>query len=197
MLDCSEYSHAWSIDERHARILHQIVRACPFRRVLECGCFQGGSAIAFVAALEQGCEFDLTLCDVSITPGLRQLVAACSRADRITLTERPSWEVIDASYDFVFIDADHAFPGAGRDLAAVLKADVATVALHDTQASAAGYPGCEGAELLGTVYRRLAGWRHVEDALVRAGERTNRGLLVATRDRAAWPAIVAAYAEST
>jgi hypothetical protein len=52
---------------------------------------------------------------------------------------------------------------------------------HDTSATAAGYSRCEGAAMLRGVHGR-AGLLLLEDNAKRPGERTDRGLFMATTD---------------
>lgn len=186
-IDFSKYSYTrlipeWCIDERHVNILFHILMRCDFQKVLEVGSLDGASAVAYIEALQQNKTFQLHLCDVEIRPSLLRLVKECPHGDRIFVSQAYSWEAINPSFDFVFVDADHQMEATGRDINRLLECDIPTVAAHDVNSAENGYGGCEGTQLLGRVFSRLRGFEHSVDCALRSGEFTQRGLMVATRD---------------
>jgi hypothetical protein len=68
------------------------------------------------------------------------------------------------------------------------------VMAHDTNATAAGFPLCEGALLLKRTFESLPGYQCIEDCKTREGERTHRGLFLATRDPDLFQVAEAAFA---
>lgn len=201
-LDFEKYRYtrsipAWCVDERHTTMLFNIVMECDFKKILEVGCLDGSTAAAYVEALDRGKHFELHLCDVEIRPALARVIESCKYRERIVLRNEPSWSVIDPTYDFVFVDADHRLEGAGRDVDRLLECDTPTVAAHDINATRAGYEGCEGAQLLGRVYSRLEGYRHCEDCAVRPDELTHRGLFLASRNAQVYEVAAQVFAALT
>ncbi len=64
---------------------------------------------------------------------------------------------------------------------------------HDTSASANGYAKAEGAQLLKNVFAGMETYRCIEDAAIRPGEQTHRGLFCATTDPALFTVIESAF----
>lgn len=157
------------------KLLYNILTTARFRKVLEIGCYNGASTSAFVQAINDGANFELHLCDPHFRDGLKRTVGMCKR--RVFLHERRSLDVIDRSFDFIFVDGDHSYENVREEVALLLKHNVRSVVAHDTHE-----PHCEGSVYLAETYRASRGHLCLEDALPRPGEWTHRGFFFATRD---------------
>lgn len=171
----------YSLDVRHVALLREIVDVAGFKRILEIGCFNGASTAAFLTALDAGSDFALHLCDTQFRPALRGAIANCRISERITLHERSSLDVIDDSFDFIFVDGDHSLPHVTEEVRLLLAHRIPTIVAHDTRSTDAGIPDCEGAALLGETFRHNHDYQWCEDAKHRIGEATHRGLFFCTR----------------
>jgi hypothetical protein len=176
-----------AVDKRHIFIMHDILRSWPFRSALEIGSFNGASATAFVEAINSGEGLGesghATFCDVQPTHSLKAVAANCKHAGRVTITDQPSHVVLESQYDydFIFVDGRHDLESVSRELKPLLRRKPLCVMAHDTSATDAGYRLCEGAKLLKDTFKALYG-NHIEDSVLRDGERTERGLFFATND---------------
>jgi hypothetical protein len=170
----------WCIDLRHVELLYELLLAYPFKRVLEVGCYDGASTSALVQAVNDGAGCQLTLCDTHFRPALREVASRCRTP--VSLREERSERVIDRSYDLVLIDGDHSIGTVRRELELLLGYQSETVVAHDTRAAEGEFPECDGSRFLGFVLRNHPAYTCLEDALVRPGERTDRGLLLASRN---------------
>jgi hypothetical protein len=174
-----------AMDRRHIFILHDILCSWPFENALEIGSFNGASSTAFVEAINKGEGLGqsgtATFCDVSVTHSLMSVVRNCNRPDRVRVTPQPSWAVLDSNepFDFIFVDAAHDIESVSLELKHLLRRKPLCVMAHDTNATDAGYPLCEGARMLKDTFASL-GWMFYEDCKKRDGERTERGLFFAT-----------------
>jgi hypothetical protein len=175
-----------AMDKRHIFMLHEILCAWPFKSALEIGSFKGASATAFIEAINRGVGLGESggalFCDVSVSDSLIEVVTSCRYPDRVRITPQPSWAVLDSAedYDFVFVDAAHDLDSVSVEIKKLLRRRPLCVMAHDTNATAAGYSKCEGAQLLRETFMKQAGYRCIEDCVKRSGERTDRGLFLAT-----------------
>lgn len=179
------YTHASSaIDERHVYILADILASWPFKAALELGCLYGASTTAFIEAINGGSEMVATFCDVDLTQSLVAVLGSCRFADRIAVTRDHSWDVLDSpeDFDFVLHDAGHDPKSISLELDLLVKRRPLCFMAHDTNASAAGYVACDGSELLKRTFEQMPDYQCIEDCQHRDGERTERGLFLATRD---------------
>jgi len=182
MLTIKGYTHsvpAMCMDYRHVQAIHWLLLTYKPASVLEIGCFHGYSTTAVLDASRQF-PLDVHLCDIVITPELRQLIADYDAAPMIH--QCPSVAAIPrASCQWAIVDGDHALPTVSREVE--LLADTATVIAHDTNvATALGWVGFDGAEHLKRHYQADGRYRCYEDCQVRPGEWTERGFFVATRE---------------
>lgn len=170
----------YCLDPSHVEMLYRLLLLGGFRRVLEVGCFTGASTCAYFEALEQGAEFELHLCDVEIRPEIHRLLGMCAVPERVHLHQRQSLEVLDGTYDLVFLDGDHRLPAVVPELERLLRQGAPTILAHDTSN---WRPNCDGTRYLREALRNHPEYHVLEDNALRSGEETTRGLLLATRDR--------------
>lgn len=185
------YTHRqMGMDERHVFILHDILRAFPFHHALELGSFWGASTTAFVEAINAGAPMEATICEVEPSESLRAVIGNCRHHDRLRLTRDPSWDVLASveHFDFILVDANHDMESVSLELKPLLVRRPLCIMAHDTNATAAGYPKCEGAAHLKKTFAELPGYfgtspyQTIEDCESRGGERTERGLFFATTE---------------
>jgi hypothetical protein len=173
-------------DKRHCYMIFGVLAGWPFLSALEIGSFNGATAAAFVEAINGGTGLGETgravFCDVSVTHSLVSVVQNCRRPDRVHITPQPSWAVLDSKepFDFVYVDGAHDLDSVTLEVNKLLPRRPLCVMAHDTSATAAGYTRCEGAAMLAETFRGLGGYRCIEDNENRPGERTERGLFLAT-----------------
>lgn len=170
-------SHEWEIDRRHLLWLSDVLLSRRYRRVLEIGSYRGYSARAFLHALAAGVVDEVHLCDVAPTDELRALVAVSGVADRVTIHTCPSTELLarDGHWDLVFLDGDHSAANVQKESRLLIAAGAKAIFAHDTR-----NPNCAGPAIL-RVSLESAGYTCEEDACDRASERTERGMLFASR----------------
>lgn len=167
----------WAIDARHRDWIRNELLTGRHRRVLEIGSHKGYSTQAFLDALQAGAIDELHLCEPSPTPELLSLIAGTPAV----LHRCSSLELLakDCRWDLVFADGDHSAATVRPEATLLLAAKVPAVFAHDV-ATDDRYPGCEGARLYRELFER-AGYHVVEDSRQRPGERTDRGMMLATR----------------
>ncbi len=171
-----------AMDARHVYLMHDILKAWPFKNALELGSWYGASSTAFVEAINAGLPMTATFCDVQLTSSLRNVASNCKTPGRVRLTSEPSWNVLESAedFDFVLVDAGHTLESVLPELHRLVVRKPLCVMAHDTNATAAGYPKAEGAELLKRAFDLMPGYSCVEDRQRREGEQTERGLFFAT-----------------
>lgn len=173
-----------AMDKRHVFMLHGVLTSRIFDSALEIGCFNGASSTALVEATNSGHVSLATFCDVSITDSLIDVARSAQFPDRVRVTRQPSWQVLDTNetFDFILVDAAHDIDSVSLELKHLARRRPLCVMAHDTSAADHGYSKCEGAKMLKDHYLRDEGYHCVEDRARRNGERTERGLFLATRD---------------
>jgi hypothetical protein len=119
----------------------------------------------------------------------------CRLPDRIKITDRPSCDVLDSKerFDFILVDGCHDAESVAKELMRLIVRKPLCVMAHDTHATESGYPLCEGAKLLKDTFISV-GWKCIEDATKRDGERTERGLFLATQNTELFDKAQAAFA---
>ncbi len=170
--------HRWAIDARHRDWLKAELMTGKYRRVLEVGSCHGYSTQAFLDALYAGKVDRVHLCEPNPTPELLELIKGWPR---VTLRRERSVDLLtsDPHWDLVFLDGDHSVRNVTKEAELLIAARVPAVFAHDTS-SAGRYPRCEGPSLLKPIFS-AAGYDCIEDAEFRPGERTDRGMMLATR----------------
>lgn len=172
-----------AMDKRHVHIVHDILCGHPFKNALEIGSFNGASSTAFVEAINKGSPMTATFCDVQPTHSLMDVARNCRDPRRAKIVGLPSVKVLDGpdDYDFVLVDGRHDAESVAHELMRLIVRKPLCVMAHDTNATEAGYPLCEGARLLKDTFKSM-GWSWLEDNAHRDGERTERGLFFATQN---------------
>lgn len=175
-----------AMDIRHVAIVHGVLMCRKFKNALELGSWRGASSTAFIQAINAGRLEQVTFCDLTIQESLLDVIGACDYPDRVRVTTEQSWDVLESGedYDFILVDASHDLESVANELARLVLRKPRVVMAHDTNATAAGYPKCEGAQLLKEIFTGMEGYKCHEDAVKREGERTERGLFLATNDAA-------------
>lgn len=177
-----------AMDVRHVFALADVLRAWPFKHALELGSFNGASSTAFIEAINSGEGLgesgDALFCDVSPSDSLVSVVLNCRHPERVNVTPQPSWAVLDSAlpFDFVLVDASHDIDSVSIELKKLLRRRPLCVMAHDTSATEHGYSKCEGAALLKKKFMEQPDYGCIEDAVKRPGERTERGLFLATQN---------------
>jgi hypothetical protein len=165
---------SWSMDLRHVRAIRWLVETYRPAAVLEIGSFEGYSSEALLVP-----GVAVHLCDTFVRDSVRRLaerpgvdvtIHECGSLEAIEKTRCP-WVVVDGSHDLETVVPE-----------VELLEGTPTVIAHDTNATAAGYARCEGAMFLREHFGLDGRYRCFEDRAYRAGERTERGLFVATRE---------------
>ena len=170
-----------AMDKRHVYMLFEILCCWPFASVLEIGCCNGASSVAFIEA-QNLLGMHVTFCDPYRSQSFKR-VLQCSIHGSMLITTAKSTEVLagDETYDMIFIDANHDLESVKPELDLLVKRQPLCVVAHDTNATEAGIDHCEGAQLLRDTFRGMPGYFSYEDCVKRPHELTHRGLFVATR----------------
>lgn len=177
-----DYTHSWAMDLRHVDTIYAILKEVQPACVVEIGCYQGVSTCAIIQALAQNYIKRAHLVDIAIQPTVRQLVR-----DGVFVHEKTSVDALEAISDaddlLVIIDGDHRYPAVSEELPRVLAKNPKVIVAHDVTTETAGSYGdcCNGSIWLWQELQTL-GWTCFIDCRRRDGERTERGLLAATRD---------------
>lgn len=182
-------NRAMCIDERHVHTIFDVLMAGRFKSACELGSFDGASTVAFVEAHNRGNLERFIACDVMLSQSLSSVLAN-RNSPRVSYTNTKSWELLaregDAfEYDCIFVDANHDLESVTKELDQILKRLPRCIMAHDTNATRMGYPAAEGAAHLADTIRKHPAYRGkcLEDAVVRDGEETHRGLFFATTDQ--------------
>lgn len=177
-----ERNDLWVTDARHLNWMLNIIMRWPFRQTLEIGCWKGESSKVFVEAIRQGHQLHANFCDICITEGVRNVL---NGVPRCVVHEALSTELLRSpkEFDFVFVDGNHSLKEVSEETRLLLIRRPLCVMAHDTTSCIAGYPGCEGPQYLKRSFMTAQGYYCLEDAQLRIGECTQRGMFFATRDR--------------
>lgn len=159
-----------STDKRHIWWLLEVIKATEVKRTLEIGVLDGCASSAFV---NEGAEF----CDISWNAKARIICNGKIQHQRKGVDVLRSEE----HYDLVFVDGSHELKDVEEEVNALLAKPPKIIVAHDVNSTAAGFPHCEGAHYL---MERLQqeGWIITIDAKKRPNEKTERGMLMATKD---------------
>lgn len=143
-------------------------------RTLEIGGYTGCSSSAFVAAGVPDAHF----AEISPNEKFRSVVLGNG-----TIHQRKGCDVIrdEAPFDVILVDGAHDMDSVMEELHEILAKPPKVIIAHDIGSTDVGYPHCEGARHL---YWELArnGWDGECDWEHRDGERTERGLMIVTKD---------------
>jgi hypothetical protein len=183
--------HLWSMDVRHAEFVKAVALEIKPDVAVEVGCHLGVSTLAI---LEAGVP-DVHLIDPGITPSVRAMAGdygakLYEEASRTALPKIPP-----SGNMLVLLDGDHSYGVVSEELSILERmTPVPRVIVSHDVTSQIYNGGCEGCMWLWHVLQ-AAGWLCFVDALPRSGERTHRGLLVATRSTSDHAAVVKAWKE--
>lgn len=168
-----------SIGKTYRQLLYNILVSCDFKNVLEIGCLRGYSSCAFIEALNQGCDFQYTICDPHPLMDTK-LLDLCQKRSNINLILKPSLEVIKPGYDFIFIDGDHSHKYIPLELMLLLDVEAETMLAHDTYIK---NPKYLGPPLYRYCFSRHKDYHYVDDSKFRPedGERELCGLSFFTK----------------
>jgi predicted O-methyltransferase YrrM len=171
-----------AMDPRHVYMMFEILNGWPFKTALEIGSFFGASSTAFIEAINRGSAMQAVFCDLTLSPSLHSVLFNCNDPDRIRTSCHPSTKVLDLAevFDFILVDASHDLESVTEELERLVPRRPLCVMAHDTNATDAGYPMCEGAKLLRETFQAMPEYFCLEDAKKRDGEKTERGLFFAT-----------------
>ena len=168
------------MDHRHVGVVETFLHGAKWVRGMEIGCWKGRSTKAFVHALGAGRMNWLTLCDLNIREEVRRLLG---NKVGVTVREVPGSVALGEmdALDVVLLDNGHSLTVAEDEWAQIRRLLPRAVILHDVTAPAAGHADCEGP---GWMLERLIaeGYAVEMDTRKRDGERTDRGLAIATRE---------------
>ncbi len=172
---------SWAIDSRHRDWIRRELLTGRYRRVLEIGSHKGYSTQAFLDALQAGAVDEVHLCEPAPTPTLLALIegthAVLHRCRSVDLLAK------DRRWDMVFADGSHLAEDVRPEATMLL--GVPAVFAHDVAADSR-YPNCEGARLYLEIFE-AAGYHVIVDSSRRPGERTERGMMLATCPAEAFP----------
>jgi hypothetical protein len=172
-----------AMDKRHVYLLRDILDF-GFKSTLELGSFNGASSTAFIEAVNAGKVERATFCECTPTHSLRSVIGNCRHPERVRLTTKPSWDVLASQDDFdlILVDANHDLESVTRELKHLVRRRPLCLVAHDTNATACGFPSCEGALKLAREFDSMSGYACLEDCKLRDGELTHRGFFLATSD---------------
>ncbi len=174
------YDIGQAIDVRHVALLTELLARGKWERALEIGCFDGVSSIAFADAARKGTVGSAHFCDVKIRDTFRAVI---SDANNCVVHEMDSFTCLrtKGSFDFVFIDGNHEWCPLETEWSLLKPSPPRMLVAHDVCSTIAGYGKCAGPSWL---WQQLQaeGWLCLVDARRRRLEKTQRGLLIATRE---------------
>jgi len=171
----------WYIDQRHRDWLQGVLMSGRFRRVLEIGCFHGYSTVAFLEALKAGAVDEVHLCDTTITEQLERVLTHYNLPGVVVHHCRSVELLARESFDFVFVDGDHGAETCKEEARLLIAAQARVVMAHDTSVAPL-FPLCDGPQHLKQAFQ-AAGYGCLEDAVLREGEHTERGMFFAAAVR--------------
>lgn len=121
---------AFSVGPIYREFLYKIAMLNIHQNVLEIGCMVGYSTSAFITALNNDADFNLSLCDTHFQPSVRHLAAKCVKP--INLMQSASRNVINSKYDLIFVDGDHTIATVREEIELLLASKTKTIVIHDT-----------------------------------------------------------------
>lgn len=139
-LDKYTLSTRSSVGPVYRQLLYDILMIGKFNNVLEIGCLRGYSSTAFCAALDDGCDFQYTICDPWPRTDFKFL-DVCTKRGNIQTDKRLSLDVIQPGFDFIFIDGDHRMKYIAFELIRLVDVGAETMLAHDTHITDPRYSG--------------------------------------------------------
>jgi len=177
-------SDGWGMDLRHIQILYNILLFPEFIRVLEIGTHHGVSTTAFVEAQnERKGKLEIHLCDIRFEESARIL---CKNVPNIILHELTSSDYLQNApkFDLAFLDGSHIAEDVEDEFEFLCLNGIDTLILHDVNTQLLpenkDTPWYDGPMFLKQKLMASPDWLCIEDSLFRSGEKTERGLFLAT-----------------
>lgn len=162
-----------NIDATHRTMLYNILTIGRFNHALEIGSWDGYSAVAFIAAMNDNNLKKMDFCDPNFQPRFHEVLGYCTRIDDVILHRCGSSEISYSQYDCVFVDGNHKLHNVEIETRLIIDGGVETVLAHDTN-----IPG--PIHLMNTLSN--SGYYVLNDNKIRPNENTDRGLMFATKN---------------
>jgi len=169
-------------------ILYNILLSNRYARVLEIGSYYGASTTAFIEALDQGCQFELHLCDICFKDIVRRLCEKHFVEGKVFFHECASSDYLmkAPAFDFAFLDGSHIAEHLQDEFELLSMQNTETYVLHDTRTQllpeSKYTPWFDGPLLISNKLKSSPDWLCLEDSIDRQGEQTKRGLFFATKN---------------
>ena len=182
----------WAVDLRHTLVIHGLLTSGMFLNALEIGAHYGVSTCAFVDAAEQQTDLRVWICDETIRDTVHDLVLESTAGSRIKLLECLAITALTrlierrVAIDIALLDGSHVFFDVAHEAALLRCLGTSSLLLHDVSNVSLDQYGrrqlFDGPQKLLEKYRSSSSWFTILDNKARAGERTERGLALVTRD---------------
>jgi hypothetical protein len=130
MYTAPKMNFKYSVGPTYGKLIYDIMMLDLHKDVLEIGCLYGYSTSSFIQSLNDGAEFNFTVCDINISSQVNSMIKSCRKG--VSVAQRQSKSVINPSFDFIFIDGNHSLRVVGEELRLVLKSKTKTILAHDT-----------------------------------------------------------------
>lgn len=162
------------MDKRHIACVYELLMLLKPTRTLEIGGYSGCSSSAFIAAGIPDAHF------AEIAPRRDFLSVIGDKAVHAVHPVKGCYVLAnEAQFEVVLVDGSHELDAVKEELEQLLTKPPRVIIAHDVNSMNVGFPLCEGAAHLWNELVRL-GWTGRVDLKAREGERTDRGLLMAT-----------------
>ena len=176
-MTCDASGSMMWMDPLHVRVIYDLCMACRWEDVLEIGSWDGFSASAVVqAAIDSGLT-RLWCCDLQLRPELQKVCA--KHPFSATLVQGCSVDLLSflGPMGAVILDGDHSWENVHRELVLLLREGWQTIIAHDV----GRIGGVTGPQRLRQELEHTEDWVVLVDEIQREGQRTDRGLMLATR----------------
>jgi len=176
------------MDRRHIACVYEFLMRMQPARTLEIGGYSGCSSSAFVAAGIPDAHF----AEIGPRRDFLEVVAGHG-----IIHQAKGCDVLrdERHFDVVLVDGSHELQAVQEELFELMQKPPLVIIAHDVNSMNVGFPLCEGAAHLWEELDAL-GWYWMCDKQFRQGEKTERGLLIATQDKSLVPYIEQAFAKT-
>jgi hypothetical protein len=173
------------MDAMHVRAIYDLCMGCGFEWVTEVGPYKGFATSALVQAQLDGVVKFIRCIDTTVRPELLKVLGRC---DHYAVTNENSLDGLNlgAVPELVIVDGDHSLVHVQREYARILSRGFRTIVAHDV-GQGSNEPG---PQWMLHALEKHGGFKIVVDDKHRAGMRTDRGLMLATRETKVWEAAV-------
>lgn len=162
----------------YGNLIYNLMKSNLFKSVLEIGCLNGYSTQYFIQAMKDGGNFEFSICDIHIQNSVRQLV----ENQKVNMYEKPSGQVINKNFDFIFVDGDHSISTVGEEIYLLLKSQTKTILAHDTFI---GHPDFRGSVMLHDVFSNHKDYKSLSCNKFTPCDQTHYGISFFTKDEQA------------